>query len=112
MEDHRGDMWCPLGWLRVADLGALGERPGGDLTQDRPKRKPADRGMKKGRIEIDHIVMTATPLAQVDHAVVPQVSHYAPHCALRQIEIPGDLLDGRIRTDSYIEEHAALRREK
>lgn len=68
--------------------------------------------MKERRIEVDDVVVTAPSLAQVDHAVVTEVSHHAPNGALRQIEISRDLLDGRVGTNSHVEEYASLRGEK
>src|SRR5947208_3401390 len=54
--------------------------------------------MKERRIEVDD--------------VVTQVSHHAPNGALRQIEISRDLLDGRLGTNSHVEEYASLRGEQ
>jgi hypothetical protein len=73
--------------LGVADLGTLSERPRCDFAKNRPQGYPANGWMKERRVEVDHVMMTASPLAQVDHAAAAQVADHTPDRALRKIKI-------------------------
>ena len=43
--------------------------------------------MKEWSIQVDRVVVTATPLAEVYQAVLAEVSNYSPNCLLRQVEV-------------------------
>jgi len=68
--------------------------------------------MKEGSIEVDHIVVAAPSLAEVDHAVVTEVSDYAPHGAFRQVKIACDLLHRRVGANGHVKENTPLRRKE
>jgi hypothetical protein len=68
--------------------------------------------MKEWSIQVDCVVVTAPSLVQVDHAVVTEIPHHAPHCSLRQVKVAGDLLDRGIWTNGDVKENAPLGRQE
>jgi len=68
--------------------------------------------MEERSVEVDHVVVASPSLAQVDHPVAAKVAHHAPDCPLCQVQISGDFLHRRVRTDGHVKENPSLRREK
>ncbi len=68
--------------------------------------------MKEWSIQVDCVVVTATPLAAVYQAVLAEVSNYPPNCSLSQVKVAGDLLDRGIRTNGDVKENAPLGRQE
>lgn len=92
----------------VAVSWALALRLRRDFTQDRPQGHPADGRMQERRIQVDGVVMAATLFPEVDHPVVPEISHNAPDGSFRETQFLRDLSHRRVSADGEEEEDAPL----
>ena len=77
----------------MAGLRALTHCSRGDRPENGATGESANCWMKEWSIQVDCVVVTATPVAEVYQAVLAEVSNHYQNCSLRQVKVAGDLLD-------------------